>query len=496
MKNTKKLYIYWGLFIVFVCCVSYVRLLYSSPFASSWDQVDFALAVTNFDLYQMQPHFPGYPYFILGGMLFNHLVNDSVQALSIFNTIMAVTSVVPIILILKSYVNLRANFLITASIYSMSYMWVLSTDPMSEAAAVAVLWWFIWSLRVAKEKPVFWISVVPLVFFSILMGIRLSYIPFGIGILLLWYSYHKHFSEWFAFVRFIFLQVIIAALLQFIWIGGLIMSAGGLSAFIELAVGFVGGHFTEWGGAISADSMPLVERLYKLIFHNFLWTGLFVQSLPLALIYILLLGLLVFCLKRKKCDTDPFTCWLIFMWVAYFLWVLFAQNVDKPRHILPLTGLFVFLLLKSTFRCRCMKTKSLNSICVVLISLQCIHGSHLIFEKTNQPPAVYQLTNYLTEIAETGPITVYTWEESRVMEFLKVPYQHKEIFTYEYFKIELPSNKKIKVFLTDQVIKGFEKQEYAVQNRIKKIETFQSNSLFNPVYGEISLYEWTGKKEQ
>ena len=53
-----------------LCVVSWsvYSLLHISPFAASWDEVDFVLALDRFDLLAMQPHFPGYPYFVLGAM--------------------------------------------------------------------------------------------------------------------------------------------------------------------------------------------------------------------------------------------------------------------------------------------------------------------------------------------------------------------------------------------------------------------------------------------
>nr|WP_232467183.1 hypothetical protein [Anoxybacillus flavithermus] len=57
-----------ALVVVYISC-----FVYASPFAATWDEVDFALALDRYDLLAMQPHFPGYPYFIFGGCLFIYL---------------------------------------------------------------------------------------------------------------------------------------------------------------------------------------------------------------------------------------------------------------------------------------------------------------------------------------------------------------------------------------------------------------------------------------
>ena len=72
-----------------------ISFAYISPFARTYDEVDFALALHRYDLLAMQPHFPGYPYFILGGMVIHNWVADPIQALSIFNTLLALSSMIP-----------------------------------------------------------------------------------------------------------------------------------------------------------------------------------------------------------------------------------------------------------------------------------------------------------------------------------------------------------------------------------------------------------------
>ncbi|MFZ3579950.1 hypothetical protein [Virgibacillus sp. DJP39] len=425
-------------------------------------------------------------------MIVNFFVNDPVRALSIFNVILICTSVVPIYLLLKSYVEVRINLLVTSVIFSMSYMWIMSTEPLSEGAAVAIVWWFLWSLKQARKHPTFISSITPLFLFSILMGTRLSYLPIGIGILLLWIYYRKFFKTNTLYMIFIAQQVGIALLFQLVWIMGLVSSTGGIAAFIELASGFVAGHFTEWGGAVTADSMPIFERLVNLFFYNFLWTGLFSHSVLIAVLYSLFFGLVIYQLKSKRWTTDSFTYWLVVIYSSYFVWVLFAQNIDKPRHILPLTGIFTFILFKELFKGSYLRLVSW--LCMLLIILQSIHGSSLIVMKAAEPPAVYQLTDYLTEIDDQ--LLVFTWEEARVMDYLQVDYQYKEILTFEYFLMELPSNPQVRVFLTDRVVDGFEKQGVAIENNIQKVKKFNSNPLFDPVYGTITLYEWTNHKKK
>ncbi len=62
-------------------------LYWASPYAATWDEVDFALALRRYDVLAMQPHFPGYPYFVLGGMAVHAFIANPAKALSILNVL-------------------------------------------------------------------------------------------------------------------------------------------------------------------------------------------------------------------------------------------------------------------------------------------------------------------------------------------------------------------------------------------------------------------------
>ncbi|WP_255454185.1 glycosyltransferase family 39 protein [Pontibacillus sp. HMF3514] len=432
----------------------------------------------------MQPHFPGYPYFILGGMLLHPFLGDPLQSLSIFNSILTLSSIIPIYLLFKRKYSSVTTLLFVALIHSLSYIWVLSTEVMSEAAAISVLCWYVWSLYQSYKKPGSIWGLLPLLLFSILMGIRLSYLPFGLGLLLIWWYERKRFKTKQYYILFILKQLLIAISFQLIWVIALVISTGGISLFTELAFGFVTGHFTEWGGAVTADSMPIWKRLYTLLVYNLLWKTLLAESWIIACLYGGLILLSVFHITKTK-KVDTFNLWVLLVCVFYFVWVLFAQNIDKPRHIAPVIVFLVYLILWS-FGGR-MRILFLT-FCFALIMVQSWIGITLVKEKATNPPAVYQLSNYLTKIDE--PFVIYTWEESRVMEYLKVNYSYNKIYTYEQFQNRLAYNKDKRVFLTDHVLRGFEIQGYNIRDHVRKVSEFHSSDLFDPVYNNLYLYEW------
>lgn len=88
------------LVVVYISC-----FVYASPFAATWDEVDFALALDRYDLLAMQPHFPGYPYFIFGGMLVHSFVDNPAKALAIWNGLLMMSATIPIYLLAKTFVE-------------------------------------------------------------------------------------------------------------------------------------------------------------------------------------------------------------------------------------------------------------------------------------------------------------------------------------------------------------------------------------------------------
>ena len=229
------------------------NLAYSSPFVRSWDEVDFVFSLDRYDLLAMQPHFPGYPYYIIGAKIVHQWISDPVQSLIIWNATLALSSAIPIALLARKYVSASYAGWAPIWVMTMPYVWIMGSRPMSECAGIAVLWWFLWSVREAVERPRSnGRHVTALLLFSLLMGIRLSLFPFGIVLLLLLVQQYKSFVGQRSRVIRLLFSLIVAAGAQLVWIGGLVLSEGSISGFWKLANAFVTGHFSEWGGGITS----------------------------------------------------------------------------------------------------------------------------------------------------------------------------------------------------------------------------------------------------
>jgi len=470
--------------LIVVIYVLGLQLSSLNPFVSSWDQVDFSLAVERYDLRAMQPHFPGYPYFILGGLLTKFIVAEPNQALVLFNILIYASSIIPVYFIASRLISRQSAFMAAAAIYTASYPLIIVNQPMSEGAALAVFWWYFWSIVTAWErKSGKWI-LLPLFLFSVLLGIRLSYIPLGAGLIYLFYKKWKDHKIGFSGLL---KYTLAAGGFQLIWIGGLIITEGGIANFLELAFGFTGGHFQEWGGTTASNDLSIFARIKVFLFTNIFWWGIFSRTHVLMVLYIVI-GLFIFLpgTKSKLFKNMPFTLGVVMM-SAYGIWALFAQNIDKPRHILPVALILIFLVLSAFFK-RYQTIYSRLLILVLLIA-QAIVSTNLVKTQANEEPAVYQLARFLEETNEE--FVLYTWEETRVLEYMEMPYPHKRINTYKVFLHDQSLYKGKTVYLTGKVVKGFRTQGIEIDNRVEKIKVFDSEKIFDPVYNEIILYKWT-----
>jgi hypothetical protein len=490
---------FWSMIGSFVCliaiaAIAYWRFKYASSFAGSWDEVDFARSLDRFDLLAMQPHFPGYPYFVLGGMWVHSWIIDPARALSLLNASMMLLSAIPLYWLGRRLYSPFMSLLLVLFVQSPVYLWILSTQPMSDGTAIAVLCWYLWSLKLAQEKRGWTLILLPAFCFGILMGVRVSYAPFGLGLLLLWLQDWKQEPR--AYPKRLISLISSTVIFQLVWISGLVASEGSLGGFIALAKSFLFGHFEKWGGGVAASSDSLVARLYRFFIDDLIWVGLSGHSLwvvfGLSVLFILaLMGILP--QSRIHKGRDYFLA-LILMLLAYALWILLGQNPDKPRHIAPLASGVMLLIFVALFpnsqrqeRPKQWQAKIMLLLCVV--TLMTFEGAKLSKEQATELPVTYQLAEYVQKLPAQG--IIYTWEETRVLSYLHVNYAHKQIFTFDYFLQEVNSYSKNKpVYVTDRALEGFERQVGDLSGKVKPIATFHCNPLLDPVYHDVTLYEW------
>lgn len=468
-----------------------------SDYAMTWDAVDFALALDRFDLLAMQPHFPGYPFFVFGAMVFHAFVDDPVHAYIWLNLVVSLSAYIPVYLIARAYVdNVKASVVATL-ILTMPFMWLVSAQPMSEAMGIAVLWWFIWSVHVVRTKPSpRFYGYLPILLFAILMGVRVSFFPFGLLLVGIWVDNWRNSSQPItAKLRALFGALILTFLTQLTWIYALISSEGSLGGFIKLAKAFIQGHFSEWGGGVIATTMPVMERLTTLVGGHLIWTTMSGQSMALVVVLALLTVVVFVQALLNKSSLDNWHKLLFITLIAYGIWVFLGQNIEKPRHIAPLAGPLAMMLCLAILRQP--RAPFIYALLGLVFMLQLQQGNYLIKQQKATQPATYQLHAYLDQVE--GDFVVYTWEETRVLGYLQADYVHKRLYRYALLEDALLAEQgKQTIYVTNHVRDGFIQQRPAGLNNMEfvKVASFKSRNVVDPVYDKIILYKVIEKVSQ
>ncbi len=526
--------------------------MYRSPFAASWDEVDFVLSLERFDLLAMQPHFPGYPYFVLGAMAAARFVSDPSQAYASLNIVLMALAALPMWLLARRRLSPLWSVLAVLLALTAPYLWLQTLRPMSEAAGIAMLWWFLWSWWRAMERRTWGRALTALFLFSLVMGIRLSFAPFGLSVV--WLLILSG-VDWRRQGKRVWTRVLLfggaAAAFQLLWVAGLMLSEGGPVGFVKLAAAFTAGHFSEWGGGVSsAAELPFAERVLRFAGDNALWTGMFARSTALlaAAAALLLAAVLAAGAARPprggaRAGSRPAlraAAWLgrpslpralAALAGAYGAWALLAQNIDKPRHMTPLIGVMWLLLSmlcaaapqpqaapadpgaaaaappaepgSAAERRGAQMRRALPAAGALLaagvIALQAAVGGALIARQASELPAVYQLDQGLRKLAREKPgerFVLYTWEETRVLQYLRAPVTNRRIETYGYFLADVQADPEATILLTDHVLRGFEAQIGPLRKQVEPVARYRSEGLFEPVYNDITVYKWIGNAKE
>ncbi|KUP05917.1 hypothetical protein Q75_11100 [Bacillus coahuilensis p1.1.43] len=463
-----------GFMICAIFIIILMKLVFVSPYVATWDEVDYVLGLFEYDLWKMQPHFPGYPLFILTGMIIHQLFSSGDQSLALANQIVYASASVPIYYLSRYFLDKSSSILVVLLIQTVPYASLISSLPMSEGMALGVMWWYIWAIFrfVNEQKGIEW----PFLLFAVLLGVRLSYLPLGTGLVYLAYVEWKAKRPLTPLVYGMSVGVIGIG----IWGSALAANSGGIVSLYRLATGFTEGHFTEWGGAVNESTLGLARLSTYMI--NIFWIGISSENLLLFMVFSSLVLYTINHLTNGK--KDGFLPLLSLLFISYFIWAFFAQNIEKARHILPLVGLFSMfcsiIMLKEGRR--------LGRVLVItMVSAQFFVTCQLLWQAHKELPAVYQVKEFVE--SEYVQATVYTWEETRVFGYLEADFTHKRMYTYEQFLGDA-RNEKGPILLTNHVIEGFIEQGVDITEHITEVKRFDSMSLRDPIYSTIVLYEW------
>ena len=331
-----------------------------------WDAVDFVLAVEDeYDLRRYQPHFPGYPLYVLLGRLVAATGVEAEAALRGLQALAGAALVVPLCGLAYGRMGCsRGNLLLPAlgvGLLPALFLGSMRTEA-DLLAIVIVLFGF---LSAARGRIAFAGLLA-----GLSLGVRLGALPLVVGLF-----------AWLPFRCGDFSRVGLGRFAAAAGVGGLIWFLPQLAlvggSFFEEAAFFLPGHVGDWGGTVFASGTP---RARLEVTMDTFWRGLGGASVwPTLLTGSLVGGGALLYLAARPRRTD---LWVAFFTVPQLMVVLFLQNPEHTRHFYPLVLGLGWIALVGWARA----PRTVTTFGVVLIFLVGVRSLSLSWDRAREVP--------------------------------------------------------------------------------------------------------------
>lgn len=533
----------WLLF--FFCFSLLIRLYVASPVAYSWDEVDFALAVERYDMLQMQPHFPGYPIFIVLAKLLDGWLKQPVLSLS---SISAVSGSFSILVFYGLAKNLAASSRRTVQSTlagrffagrGRAWAWIATLlyavhpavflshlQPMSEALGGFLVLCMLYAVSFLigseggrngrKPRRILFVGIGACMLYGLTLGVRLSYFPLGAVLLIpMWKWTIRQNMHRARLAGGLLLMMMSGAAAIFFWLIPAAATEGGLFAYWQLGKSFTEGHFAQWGGTVWSSG-SFWPALGDWIARQWLFTGLTGNDgrtysswgFSMLLLFGIILTMAIAALQAGRNGTAAahfgpirfsrerlffFVLWII----PYTGWVLFGQNVDKWRHLLPLyplpAMLLSFLIITAGDGISSVKARKFLIISFTVLYLFALGAqSTILLRDYRQPQPVALLARFITQNGLSNKAIVYTWEEQRYLGYYNPDIRTVRLQTYSVFLRSLQDQAPLydHIYLTNAVVDGFSAmgQGLDLLPFLSEAGRWRGHSLIDAKYSELVLY--------
>lgn len=484
----------WG--SLFVLCVS-SRLLTTIYYIEDIDSLRFALSMVEYDVGKLQPHFPAYPVFCFLAKLCFTITGRFAIAFSLIGGVSTFFIIYFALKIAKIQPNSLLGMFAIIIAFMNPLLWLMSNRYMPDVMGVACLlasFYFITTHKETDQQKVLCQTTIGFLFAGILLGIRLSYIPFLLPALLLciFNSYR--------------LKYIIAATIGIlVWLIPLLWFTG-WNVLITVAQKQTFGHFSDFGGTVSTnyDFFLRVTKLFEsLIADGFglYWIGRHTITAVSVLCLITIVTATVWKtqimrLKIKSSNSSAIFLNPIFLGcVVYLFWIFLAQNIIyKSRHVLPIIPI---LALAIAFCCY-QFTQSREeitigskgssmfkvfawSIVILFFFCYCYVSLHTVFQHM-QPTTIAQVHRYLHSKRN------HTGKELTIVSVPLIKYYlASQDVSAHYITIKDEKDlEKIDGLRTGFVVIGSPLPGKVARNK----KTFYHNPYVNRMWSELSVYEY------
>ena len=291
-----KLFKIYNPYILLVGVITFFYTSYIFSFSPSFyndDALFLKNGILNFSVIDFSPHFPGYVSLILIAKFINIFVNDAKESLFILTALSATFLPLVLFLYVKKLSDETSAFFVFLLSISSPYLLNISLSMLSESVGLLFFFLALYLMELKRYKLVG--IVLAISFFA-----RSAYLVlFLVGLIYIWFYKRESFKG----ILFSFI------LTSFIFLIYIFESNGIL--YLKEAERFLEGHFSIWGSGQNSSIS---------------WKSQFFQLANIAYLF------LVFILFRINRNF----LLLYALFIAYLLWILYAQNPDNLRHLLPL----------------------------------------------------------------------------------------------------------------------------------------------------------------
>ena len=454
--------------IALILCV-FSRLLTAIYYIEDPDSLRFALSTVDYDVANLQPHFPAYPVFCWLVKTIMLLVGGYAVAFAVVGGLMTWVIMMSLLAIARESLISRRGLVIAGLVFFNPMVWLMGNRYMPDVTGLACLLGSYYLLTNGR-RPVLGGFLA-----GLLAGIRLSYLPFAV---LPWVR-----AVWVS--RLNRSQVLGASALGVIVWAVPLIGITGWSELVEAAHVQVAGHFVEFGGTVvtEPDWSTRFSKLSEGIVADGLglyWTHRHIAT-ALAGITLVVVVLPVLSGLVKEVIKDPFWRIQLASWGIYLLWVCFGQNViHKSRHVLPLIPLLLLIIVGAAFIGT--KARRIRQIAFVLFVTAHSYITLNLVAQHKRPSAIYQVKQHLADMnapdlhVVTVPLIEY--------------YLASQSVEATYIVIEGGDLSQLDQIPTGSLVVSIGSPLDFSDRQLKARKTFYHNPYVNRMWPEIEIYEY------
>lgn len=493
LKNLIRQKHLWVLFAFWVV----TRIATSLYYIADPDSLRFALAALDFDPMNAQPHFPLYPVFVFISQVSSFMMGSFARGFALIGAVSGFVLTLSSFWILNWFRwDSREDFQMQAKHWLLSLLimmnpmiWLMSTRYMPDLLGLTLAALVMAFTRLAlnqdsQSKSFFNLVFTVGILCGILMGVRLSYAPLLIGVLVFYKNPHLY-------------RGLTTGLL--IWLVPLIIMVNPLD-LLDLARQQTQGHFYQFGGSALTEShfWIRIQGFFSGFWAaglNGAWWGrpdfLWIHSL------VVILSFIYCCIySRSRLIILPF--------LAYGLWILWGQNVVfKFRHQLPLVFLMIlFLHPVVTGFLKSFELKKWTWIILGLLGICSYSFASLkIVQHSVSPVAMAQVHHQLQSqlVSQAQPkdslrvkiISVQILAHFMQKQGIRADFQTLEEFLNPQYDLQQSILESLEqgqeIYLIGNALSSYIDEELLGQVKVKTV-LFYHNPWVNPVWSSVHLH--------